>query len=292
MKAAVIGPGAMGCLYAARLAHSGVKTWLVDHKQARADRLEKTGVVVEDRDGHTLLEHPVIAAHVPTGMDFVLVLVKAYSTPSLRLPPETPVLTLQNGLGNVETLCTMVGSARLMVGATTEAATLVSEGRVRHMASGVTSFGAWTSCSCAAVRESLINAGFKVELTESPGQLVWEKVAINAGINPLTALLNVPNGRLLQIMEIRQLMRDLVVEATKVASTEGYRFNQSLVEMTEAVCARTADNISSMLQDVRAGRQTEIDAISGEIMRRAQLASLPTPRTRVVYQLVRGLEGR
>ncbi len=292
MKVAVVGPGAMGCLYAARLAHSGVKTWLVDHQPARAERLEKNGIVVEDRDGHTLLEHPAMTLHVPTGMDFVLILVKAYSTSSLRLPPETPVLTLQNGLGNVETLCSMVGSARLIVGATTEASTLISEGRVRHVASGTTSMGSWTSCSCTAARDALTNAGFQVEVTESPGQLIWEKAAVNAGINPLTALLNVPNGRLLKIMEIRQLMRDLVVEATKVASTEGYRFNQSLVEMAENLCAQTSENISSMLQDVRAGRQTEIDAISGEILKRAQLASLPTPRTRVVYQLVRGLEGR
>ena len=87
-------------------------------------------------------------------------------------------------------------------------------------------------------------------------------------------------------------MRDLVVETAKVAATEGYKFGYSLVERAEEVCKETADNISSMLQDVRAGKRTEIDAISGEILRRAQLASLPTPRTRVVWQLVKGLEQR
>jgi len=137
---------------------------------------------------------------------------------------------------------------------------------------------------------ALRKAGFDVEATEAPGQLVWEKVAINAAINPITAILNVPNGTILDIREARQLMRDLVVEAAKVASTEGYRFGQSLIEAAEDVCRATASNISSMLQDVRAGKPTEIDAISGEILRRAQLASLPAPRTRVIYQLVRGLE--
>ena len=88
------------------------------------------------------------------------------------------------------------------------------------------------------------------------------------------------------------LMRDLVVEAAKVALTEGYRFDQSLVELTEEICRSTASNISSMLQDIRAGRRTEIDMISGEIARRADLASLPTPRTRVITQLVRALETR
>jgi 2-dehydropantoate 2-reductase len=138
----------------------------------------------------------------------------------------------------------------------------------------------------------LRDAGFNVEPTDAPGQAIWEKVAINAGINPLTAILNVSNGQILDIPEVRQLLRDLVVEAVKVASTEGYRFEHSLVEVAEATCAITSENISSMLQDIRAGKQTEIDAISGEIVRRAQLSALPTPRTRVIWQLVKGLERR
>ena len=83
-------------------------------------------------------------------------------------------------------------------------------------------------------------------------------------------------------------MRDLVVEAVKVATSEGYRFPYSLVEKTEEICRKTAGNTSSMLQDMRNGKPTEIDAISGEILARAEAAALPTPRTRVVWQLVRG----
>ena len=86
--------------------------------------------------------------------------------------------------------------------------------------------------------------------------------------------------------------KDRVVEAAKVASTEGYRYEYSLVEKAEEMCKQTGDNISSMLQDVRAGKSTEIDAISGEILRRAELASLNIPRTRVIWQLVKGLEQR
>lgn len=291
MKVAVVGPGAMGCLYAARLARSGTKTFLVDHNPARAERLDKAGVIVETNAGDSL-ERPSVVTHIPMGLDLIIVLTKAYSTKTLRFPPETPVLTLQNGLNNAETLCALVGSARVLAGVTTEAATLLGEGRTRHVAAGLTSFGAWTSCRCEGAAEILRNAGFEVALTDAPGRLIWEKTAINAGINPLTAILNVPNGHLLRLSEARQLMRDLVVEATKVASTEGYRFDYSLVEKAESVCAKTADNISSMLQDIRAAKQTEIDAISGEILRRALAASLPTPRTRVIHQLVRSLEDR
>lgn len=291
MKVSVIGPGAMGCLFAARLARSGVKVCLIDHRTDRAARLDKAGITVETPT-ETFTERVSVSTHIPSGQEYVLVLTKSYSTPRLSFLPDTPVLTLQNGLGNVEQLCSMVGSARVMAGATTEASTLIAEGRIRHAAEGKTIFGAWTSCATDGASETLRAAGFDVEVTDAPGQLIWEKVAINASINPLSALLDVPNGRLLELKEIRELMRDLVVEAAKVASTEGYRFGHSLVEMAEDICKNTSNNISSMLQDIRAGRKTEIEAISGEILRRAQLASLPTPRTRVIYQLVRGLESR
>ncbi|MBI2433965.1 MAG: 2-dehydropantoate 2-reductase [Candidatus Hydrogenedentes bacterium] len=291
MKVGIMGPGAMGCLFAARLARAGNKVHLIDHRSDRAERLQRRGVTITG-NGQSFTERVSVSTQAPTGLDLLIVLTKAYHTSSLRFPPETPVLTLQNGLGNVETLCSAVGSARVIAGATSEAATLVEEGVVRHAGSGLTRLGGWTSCNPEPAMNMLVQAGFECAITQAPGQMIWEKVSINSGINPLTAILNVANGQLLQLPETRPLMRDLVVEAAKVASTEGYRFAYSLVELAEETCRKTGENISSMLQDVRAGKQTEIEAISGEILRRAQLASLPTPRTRVVYQLVRGLESR
>ncbi len=289
MKIAVVGPGAMGCLYAARLTNAGIDTTLVDYKPERARRLQEKGIQLE-RDGTEETTQVKSVSHVPSGMDLVIVLVKAQHTNNLNIPAETPVLTLQNGLGNVETLCSKVGSAYVLAGVTSEAATLLGEGQVRHVAAGVTRIGSWTSYPAEPTIQALQQAGFECEITDAPGQTLWEKVAVNAGINPLTALLDVPNGALLDMPEARQLMRDLVVESVKVASTEGYRFDRSLVEVTEETCSQTRDNLSSMLQDIRAGKRTEIDAISGEILRRAQLAFLPTPRTRVIWQLVKGLE--
>ncbi|HOZ46885.1 MAG TPA: 2-dehydropantoate 2-reductase [Candidatus Hydrogenedentes bacterium] len=289
MRVSIVGPGAMGCLFAARLAHCGIRTTLIDHRADRAVRLQRSGVVVESPEGE-LVAHPAVVTQIPSAQDLVIVLTKAYVTRDLRLPPEQPVLTLQNGLGNVETLCARVGSQHVLVGVTSEGATLLGEGRTRHAGRGRTQIGAWTSCPATPVIEALRKAGFHVEETDAPGQVVWEKVAINNGINPLTAILNVENGKLVDTREVRQLMRDLVVEAAKVAATEGYRFPYSLVERAEEICRETAGNVSSMLQDVRAHRPTEIDAISGEILRRAQEVSLPTPRTRVVWQLVKGIE--
>lgn len=289
MKVSVIGPGAMGCLFSARLCDCGVETTLVDYDKERALRLAKSGITVESDSG-TLTASPAVATSVPKKPDLVIVLTKAHATNALKLPPATPVLTLQNGLGNVESLCNLVGSAFVLAGTTSEASTFLGEGRVRHAASGLTKAGAWTTCSTENAIAVLADAGFEVESTDTPGQAIWEKAVISSAVNTMSALLGVPNGQLVELAETRKLMRDLVVEAVKVAATEGYRFEHSLVEMAEDICRQTASNISSMLQDIRAGRRTEIDAISGEIMRRAEMASLPTPRTRVIHQLIKGLE--
>lgn len=291
MNVSIVGPGALGCLFAARLCNVGVSTTLVDYKKDRATRLVKSGILV-DTDTEQISAKPNVQTSVPTGQDLVIILTKAHATKDLKLPTGVPVLTLQNGLGNVETLCELVGSANILAGTTSEAATYLEEGRVRHAGSGVTRIGSWTSCDADDAVSVLAQAGFETELTDAPGQIIWEKVAISAGINTVTALLDVPNGRIHELPEPRKLIRNLVVEAAKVAAMEGYRFEYSLVELAERVCIDSATNISSMLQDVRAGRQTEIEAISGEILRRGDLASLPAPRTRVVYQLIRGLEQR
>ncbi|MCP4644662.1 MAG: 2-dehydropantoate 2-reductase [bacterium] len=291
MKVAVIGPGAMGCLFAARLAQGGADVTLVDHDGQRAARLSESGIQVE-RDGTSVNAKPRVVTAVPSDAEWVLSAVKSHATRSLEFPANASVLTVQNGLGNVETLCSIVGSARVVAGTTALASETVSEGVVKQTSEGVTKLGAWTSCPTEPIVTLLGKSGFAVELTEAPGQTIWHRQAINAGIEPLAALLNVAIGRLLESAETRQLMRDLVVEAVKVASTEGYRFAQSLVELAEEICEQHGSLVPPMLQDIRAGKRTEIDALSGEIVRRAQVAALPTPRTRVVWQLMKALEQR
>ena len=121
MKVAVVGPGALGCLFAARLVQGGVKTHLVDYDPKRAERLAKSGITVEHQ-GESLTVQPAVSTKIPAGQELILVLTKSHSTNDLKLPPETPVLTLQNGLGNVEMLCALAGSsARVLAGTTAEA---------------------------------------------------------------------------------------------------------------------------------------------------------------------------
>lgn len=281
----------MGCLLGARMAHAGIQTTLVDYRSKRASLLKASGVTVESSSG-SFTETVNVVSSVPTNQDLIIVCVRSYQNESLSLPDGAPVLTLQTGLNNAETLCDRVGGVHVLAGVTTEAAQTISDGRVKHLKSGVTRLGAWTSCPTSSALEALTRAGFEVLESDSPGQSIWENVAIKSATEPLTVLLNVITSRLPEIAEVRQLMRDLVVEAVKVAATEGYRFSTSLVDETDRICRESGEFDSLALRDIRSHKRTEIDAISGEIIRRGQLGALPTPRTRVMYQLIKGLERR
>lgn len=288
-EVAVIGPGALGCLFAARLARSGVPTRLIDYNADRAKLLRRQGITVEGSE-ETLEARPEIDTDFPTRPRLVLVLTKAYATDGLVLPPEAPVLTLQNGLGNAETLAERCGEARVLAGATTEAVTWLAPGRVRHAAHGTTCFGSWTSCPSDDALALLREAGFNAILTDNPRQAIWEKAVVNAAINPLTALSNLENGALLDKPEIRNLLRLLAEEAAAVALAEGFPMEGSAAERAEKACEASRHNISSMLQDIRKRKKTEIEAISGEILRRAEKTRVHAPQTTLVYHLVRALE--
>ena len=287
-KVAVIGPGALGCLFAARLAQAGVQVSLVDYRKDRAALLTNTGITVTTAEGD-LHQQITVTTEVPDTADLALVLVKAHATPYVNLSINAPVLTLQNGLGNVETLLDTDVTA-LMAGTTSEAVTWLDTGHVRHVAPGKTVFGAWTPCDTEPPLRLLQSAGFDAAVTDNPAKAIWKKAIINAGINPLAAILNVPNGRLLDKQESRELLRKLVIEAEKVAAIEGHHYDCSMVEETERICEVTRDNICSMLQDIRNCKRTENDAISGEILRRACQADFEAPYTHTICNLVRALE--
>ncbi len=288
-RVVIFGPGALGCLFAGRFALAGIDAWLLDHDQYRAARLQSQGIIIEEGHKHKRA-YPQVSVSPPTAPDLILVLTKSYSTAQLCIPLDAPVLTLQNGLGNAEILAARCGSHRVLAGATSEASTLLSPGHVRHAARGITTFGAWDGCTMQTAVTLFQQAGFKAVLTDNPRKTLWWKAVISAAVNPLSALLNVPNGDLLENAETRAMLRSLVNEAVQAASAEGIQFEENMVETVENICRTTRTNISSMLQDIRNEKPTEIEAISGEILRRAGTAGFCLPKTKVVYRLVSAME--
>ncbi len=286
----IVGTGAMACLFGARLA-SVAHITLTGSWAEGITALRTSGIRVEDsRQSST-----VTVAAVPWGdavqpADLVLVLVKAWQTEEVSrhlqrlLKAGAPAVTLQNGLGNLEAL----GSGAIL-GVTYQGAALLGPGHVRPGGGGAT----WIAGQEWVV-QLFQRAGMPAESAD-PGQLdglLWGKLVVNCAINPLTALLRVRNGELLDNPDTRILMEQAAREGATVAAAKGIILPfPDPVEKVREVARQTAANRSSMLQDVMRGAPTECDAINGAVVRWGGRLGVPTPVNEILYRLVRATVG-
>ena len=302
MNITVVGPGAVGLLFAARLAQAGASVTLLDHRPERAALMEREGVLLEDEGGQVRLALAATAdpAAGLAGAELALVCVKAYHTEAVartlagHLPAGARALTLQNGMGNVEALVAALGEGRVLGGITSEGATLLGPGRVRHAGRSQTHLGPVAGPVDALTRRvaaMFAKAGFSVDTAEGVGNLIWTKLVINVGLNALTAILGVANGRLLKLPAALALMGRAVDEALAVGGAMEVRFLYAdMREAVRQVAARSETNLSSMLQDVRARRRTEVEFINGAVARQGRRLEVPTPVNQTLCELVLALE--
>lgn len=302
MKILIIGPGAIGGLFAARLTEGGNDVLLLCNKRDLANAINRDGLHIEGIGGER--DVSVKASFVSGKLDFepelAMVCVKAYSTECVardlpsQISDNTAVLSLQNGLGNVEMLKATLGDGRILAGTTSHGATVLAPGRIRHAGEGDTIIGETgphSSDRAARIADVFTASGFNTTVTENTAGLLWGKLLINVGINPLTALLQVKNGALLEIPEAAEIMRDAVLEALQVAQRAGIRIEfPDAVEKVRSVAKLTSANISSMRQDVMKGKRTEIEAICGAVVREGERLGVETPVNRTLLRLVHSLE--
>ncbi|TET52348.1 MAG: 2-dehydropantoate 2-reductase [Anaerolineales bacterium] len=292
----IVGSGAMACLFASRLSAAGVHVTMLGSWAEGLQALRSHGVRVAEGGGGEKA-FAVEATSRPSdcsGARLALVLVKSWQTERAArqlaecLEADGVALTLQNGLGNREALDRELGENRVVLGVTTSGATLLGPGRVRPAGEGTISLGEHSRLS--EMTPLLRRAGFEVEIVGDADDLLWGKLVINAAINPLTALLGCPNGELVTRPAARQLMAAAATEASAVAQRLGHTLAYAdPAEAAERVARRTAENHSSMLQDVRRGAPTEIDAICGAIVAAAEESGVATPVNRTLWLLIRAL---
>lgn len=288
----ILGTGAMACLFGARLSAVADVT-LMGTWAAGLAALENDGIELHDADGSKsrvavrVVRDPGQCRDVRTA----LVLVKSWQTDravrQLRecLHEDGVALTLQNGLGNLEALQAGLGVERAALGVTTTGATLLGPGKVRAGGNGPTYLAHHPRLE--GVLRVLRDAGFSLETVDDLDLLIWRKLAINAGINPITALLGVPNGKLVENDEARQLMKRAANEVAEVAAAMGVDFGgEDAGEFAEEVARRTAANLSSMLQDLQRGAPTEIDAICGAIVKHGEELGVPVPTNWVFWKII------
>ena len=292
----ILGTGALATLFAARLAQAGNRITMLGSWKQGLDALRESGARLIDADGREHQFH-VQATSEPRecrGIRHALVLVKAWQTERAArqlqecLAKDGLAVTLQNGLGNHETLAQSLGAGRVALGVTTTGATLLGPGLAKAGGEGPISLERHPLLG--VLETALRSANFQVHVVEDPRSLIWGKLVINAAINPLTALLQVSNGELLERPSARELMKALACESAQVAAAENVELPfADPVAAAEEVARRTAANRSSMLQDVLRGAPTEIDAICGAVARAGQRHGIDTPANWACWKLVKSM---
>ena len=268
MKIVVVGPGAMGCLFAGYFAKKKQNdVWLLDKNPRRVKRLNENGLKIETEKGSFSVKINAAArASDIKSPELIILCVKSYDTEEALktiepiMTKDSRVLTLQNGLGNLEMMSEIVGTERVLGGITAQGATLLGEGYIRHAGSGETVIGNISgklTVSMRPIRELFNLSGFPARLTKDVNSIIWSKLIINVGINAVSALTGLKNGALIQIQGTREAVSMAVTEAVRVAKKKRIKLvYDDPIAKVESVCRATDSNLSSMLQDVlKKGRQ-------------------------------------
>ncbi len=297
----IVGPGAMGCLHAALLAEAGVDVALLDYRPERAARLTERGIVLRWADGRQRAR-PVAVFADAAGIGepaYIVMMVKAYSTAqaarhaAAAAGAHTVWVTLQNGLGNVEQIVEAVGGVKVLAGVTTSGANMAGEGEVNVAGIGATTVGPAHGADLADAEQfgELWRRAFITRVVADPAPAIWRKLVVNAAVNPLGALSGRRNGELMEIPQLRGLAFELAREVAAVAREQGVDLGEDFdpAAAVEAVCRATAANRCSMLQDVEAGRRTEVEYINGAVARLAP-PERPARLNAAIAELIKAVE--
>nr|WP_314364077.1 2-dehydropantoate 2-reductase [uncultured Achromobacter sp.] len=313
MNIAMLGAGAMGCLFGGLLAESGRQVTLLDIDDAHLEAIRRSGLRLETDQGDRRIHGMTVARpeHHRQPPDLLILFTKSLHTdaalrsvaPLLRAPAR--VLTLQNGLGNLEAVSRHVDPARILVGMTTWPADLAGPGHVRSHGGGVIRM--WPARGSGGdgagdgnvdadvmhIATVLNDAGLQCEVDPNVWKAIWEKVAFNAALNSLCAVSGCAVGQLANVADGPMLARTVVSEVVAVARASGVDADAAACHASVAhAIAHHRGHKPSMLQDVLAGRPTEIETINGEVVARARAAGVPVPHTALLLGLVRLIQAR
>jgi 2-dehydropantoate 2-reductase len=296
----IAGCGALGSLLAARLIEGGVSVQAYQRPGDQLDALKESGItIIGDRTGEDRNFKLICVSDSPSDLapsQLIIVLVKSYNTESVfpvieTLAEDGVVLTLQNGLGNAEKLVEGFSEETVAAGVDTYGAHRISPGVIGWGGDGYIILGPWHQKSKMVwIKDLLAKAGLNASYVDDPRPAIWRKLAINAMVNTTAALTRMRNGELLNYPPVMELMNNLGKEAVIAANRAGILLDfEEIWKMHLENLERTASNRPSMLQDIEANRQTEIEAISGGVLNYAR-DDQEFPYTRAVYGLLKTID--
>lgn len=297
---AIVGVGAMGCLFAARLAERGVRITVVDVDRERLSIIARDGITLTDDNGsRTVAVRAALAAEVAEPVDLVLLFTKGtHSAGAIRsvshLAASKPIaLTLQNGIGNADLLAGTFGADQVLLGTAHVPADLTGPASVLTHGFGTLELGGFTTAAHAfapMVAALLQSAAFNTHVANDINATVWSKVAFNAALNAVGMICQVPNAGV-NNEPGRRLATKVVNETASVAAACSIQIDRDRIVATiDAALREHAFHKASMLQDRERGRPTEIEMINGAIAREGARLGVPTPVCDTLTDLVRMIE--
>lgn len=300
MKIAVVGAGAMGSLFGGLLTESGADVWLLDIWAEHIKAVNDNGLNIE-REGK-FRSVSVKATTDPNRIgisDLVISFVKstntsqAAKTAKFLMDDSSLILTLQNGMGNADTIAEVIEPTRIIAGTTSHGATMLGPGSIRHAGIGPTTIGMWADDGkdkALYIAKFLTEAGIKTEAVDDIQSVIWNKLLVNVGINAITALTGIKNGQLLDLSATQDISRAAVEEAMELARAQGVMIREDSVGHVFEIAKATSPNRSSMGQDVDNKRLTEIEAINKFVVREASKIGLKVPVNKTLTALIETLQ--
>mgnify|MGYP000451986455 FL=1 len=302
MRITVIGAGAMGSIYGGRLSQHN-EVILVDTNEKVVDQICKNGLKI-DENGTTDCYHPAALCDTSNEKpaDLVILFVKAlFSRSALEnnrslIGPDTRLMTLQNGAGHEDLLKEFVYEDRVIIGTTEDNGAVLDFGHVRRGGTGVTNVGMLTEDKdgfLGRLKETFDSCGFEVRIHENIQYLIWDKLFTNVSLSALTGILQVDMGYIAADEYTWKLCRQLIHETILTAAAAGLEFDEETVaEKVKKTSLNNPSGCTSIRADLRDGRRTEVDTISGAVVRAAKKYNVEVPGHEFVVNLVHAMEGR
>jgi 2-dehydropantoate 2-reductase len=300
MRIAVMGAGAVGGYFGAKLAHAGHEVWFISRgRRLKAMRIDGLRVESIDGDFHMV---PIRATNDPSSVgkvDLVLFTVKSTGTREAAekarpmVGPHTTVLCLQNGVDNETVIGEAVGDQRVVPGVAIIGVAMPEPGLVRHTNNGSITLGEVDGVESQRIKDicqAFADAGVSTRVSSDILSVKWRKLIWNASFNPLTAL---TGRRVLELIEdddSRSLAEDAMRESIAVGRALGHRVDDSVIERATQRDPNWAHSKTSMLQDIERGRPTEVDALTGAVVREGERLGIPIPVNSAILRLVRAKE--
>jgi 2-dehydropantoate 2-reductase len=301
MRVCVVGCGAVGSLFAANLSRlDDVEVWAYDLVRDHVDAINRDGLRLSGADDVVGHPHATADARELPSCDFGIVATKAMHTEAAIEATADAfrdgcVATVQNGIGNEEVLARHV--ERVIRGTTFPAGKVIGPGHVQWDVKGDTTFGPFEPSPALTeeierLADACTRAGMPTRAVPDARGPQWRKVIFNAATNPIGALTRLTHGRVCERPELRRVVSSLVDEGKAVAAAQGIELDADPEDLIDHAAKPEVayDHKASMLQDVEAHRQTEVDYLNGGIVRFGEEHGVPTPLNAAICALVRGLE--